>query len=120
MMHSDRVWAVTSAASAEDLARKLTGTTWTCCTAFALDGYVWLNDATGPDGAQEYACLKRQGPNGCPRQIESITFSWCDEQQALELIRRTLRGEYDASEFAHDVRPRLQTPDEHGRCHHCA
>jgi hypothetical protein len=109
-----------SNASAEELAAKLTGTTWTCCTAFALEGYLWLNDATSPDGGQEFAVLQRVGPNGCPRQIESITFSWCDEQQALEYIRQTLQGEDDGNDFARDVRPVLQTPAEHGRCPHCA
>jgi len=36
MMHHDRVWYVSPADSAEDLARKLTETTWNCCTAFSL------------------------------------------------------------------------------------
>ena len=55
MFHNKRVWCVSPVASAEELARKLTETTWCCCTAFALGDYLWLNDSTSPDGAQEFA-----------------------------------------------------------------
>ena len=120
MMHSNRVWSVTPVASADELARKLTETTWTCCTAFAIGEYLWLNDATCPDGAQEYAVVKRTGPDGRLLQIESITFSWCDHNKALALIEQTLRGEHDDSDFAHEVSLDLESPDEHGRCRHCA
>jgi hypothetical protein len=102
------------------LARKLTTVTWTCCTAFELGGYLWLNDATSPDGGQEYAVVKNAGPAGRPWQVESITFSWCDYPTALEYIQRTLRGEDDANDFAREVSPAIQTPAEHGRCRHCA
>ena len=120
MFHRNRVWCVTAVASAEELAQKLTTVTWTCCTAFELGGYLWLNDATSPDGAQEWAVVKRVGPSGRPLQIESITFSWCDGPTSLEYVQRTLRGEDDGSDFAHEVAPVLQTPAEHGRCCHCA
>lgn len=43
MFHRSRVWCVTPVASAEDLAEKLTTVTWTCCTAFELGDYLWLN-----------------------------------------------------------------------------
>ena len=120
MMHTNRVWCVTPVASAEELANKLTETTWCCCTAFQIGDYVWLNDATCPDGAQEYATVKLNGPNGRPWQVESITFSWCNRQSALRHIERTLRGEDDDNEFATEVSPHLETPAEHGRCGHCA
>lgn len=120
MLHDKRVWCVSSIASAEELARKLTEMTWCGCTAFAISDYLWLNDATSPDGAQEYAVVKRDGGNGKPVQIESITFSWCDEAQALDYIRRTLAGKDDGNSFRRQVDPVLQTPEEHGRCPHCA
>lgn len=120
MLHDNRVWCVTPVAFPEDLARKLTEYTWTCCTAFELHGYLWLNDATCPDGAQEYAVLKRIGPNGRPLQVESITFSWCDFPKALAYIEATLRGEDDGNDFAREVSPRLETSENHGRCCHCA
>ena len=120
MFHRDRIWCVTAVTSAEDLARKLTETTWTCCTAFELGGYLWLNDATSPDGGQEYAVVKRYGPAGQPLQVESITFSWCDYETALEYIQRTLHGDDDENDFAREVAPTLENPNEHGRCCHCA
>jgi|CXWL01.1.fsa_nt_gi hypothetical protein len=120
MMHNDRIWCVTPAESAEGLARKLTEMTWCCCTAFAIDHYRWLNDATSPDGAQEYAVLLRKESDGSFLQIESITFSWCNYDAALRFIQQTLRGEDDRNEWARPVQPTLQTAAEHGRCHHCA
>ena len=120
MLHSNRVWCVNPVESAEELARKLTETTWCCCTAFTLGGYGWLNDSTSPDGAQEYAVLKGDGGQGAPVQIESITFGWCDEATALDFIRRTLAGHDDRNDFRRDVAPRMESPEQHGRCPHCA
>jgi len=120
MFHKDRVWCVTAVESAEELARKRTEITWTCCTAFELGGYLWLNDATSADGGQEYAVVKKAGPNGGPVQVESITFSWCDYATALEYIQRTLGGGDDGNDFAREVSPVLQTPAEHGRSCYCA
>jgi len=84
------------------------------------DSYLWLNDATSPDGAQEFSVVKKAGPNGRPWQVESITVSWCDYAELLAYVERTLRGEDDQNDFAHEVAPALQTPAEHGRCCHCA
>ena len=119
MMHDDRVWCVSAVESAEDLARKLTEVTWCGCTAFELEGYLWLNDATSPDGAQEFAVLKKCD-DGTFVQIESITFSWCDYDSALRFINATLAGKDDENDFRREVRPVLQRPEEHDRCHHCA
>lgn len=120
MLHDRRVWCVSDVDSAEELARKLTETTWCCCTAFQLGEYLFLNDSTSPDGAQEYAVVKRMGDNGRPEQIESITFGWCDAAKALEYIHETLAGHYDRSGFQCQVAPALETPEQHGRCAHCA
>ena len=120
MFHHRRVWCVSPVASAEELAKKLTEMTWCCCTAFELGDYLWLNDSTSPDGAQEFAVLKKDGGNGKPVQIESITFGWCDEATALEYIRTTLAGKDDNNTFRREVDPVLQSPAEHGRCAHCA
>lgn len=118
MMHDDRVWCVSVVESAEDLARKLTEITWCGCTAFELEGYLWLNDATSPDGAQEFSVVKKRA-DGTFVQIESITFSWCDFDAALRFIKATLAGEDDENDFSRDVHPALESPEEHGRCHHC-
>lgn len=120
MMHQSRRWTVAAVESAEDLARKLTEQTWCCCNGFSLAGYWFLNDATGPDGAQEYAIVKQTGPDGRPWQIESVTFSWCNYDRALQLICDLLSGANDNEDWAQPVAPRIQTPGEHGRCGHCA
>ncbi|MBX3412583.1 MAG: hypothetical protein KF708_07840 [Pirellulales bacterium] len=93
--------------------------TWTGCSAFSVGGYFFLNDATCADGAQEYAVV-RQLADGRYEQIESITFSWCSPQSGLELIQRVLAGEFDQADYRREVQPRLQTPEQHGRCHLCA
>ena len=114
MMHKNRVWCVTPKATPEEVAELLTRTTWTLCTAVELGGYLFLNDSTSEDGAQEYAVVKRPtDPDGPFMQVESITFGWCDEAKALEHIGRTLAGGFDAGDFAHAVTPRLETPFEH-------
>ena len=120
MMHEDRVWRKREVASAEDLAHKLTKTTWCVCTAFAIDRYLWLNDASSPDGAQEYAVLLHSERDGSFVQIESVAFSWCSYDEVLRFIEQTLRGEDDRNEWARPVQPTLQTAAEHGRCPHCA
>jgi len=120
MMHIDRVWCRSAVTTSEELARKLTEMTWCGCTAFAIDHYRWLNDATSPDGAQEYAVLLHKESDGSFVQIESITFSWCSYEESLSHIQRTLRGEDDRNEWARPVQPTLQPAAEHGRCHHCA
>ncbi|MBM4005092.1 MAG: hypothetical protein FJ295_17690 [Planctomycetes bacterium] len=118
MLHSNRRWCVCPAASAEELACKLTGTSWCCCTGFELDGYWFLNDSTSPDGVQEFAVVKIDGRGGRPVQVESITFGWCDTARALEHIRATLCGQYDRSPFAYEVAPKIEVPQQYLRCHH--
>ena len=123
MLHANRAWCVSEVASAEELARKLTEMTWCCCTAFSVTGhpqYVWLNDSTSPDGAQEYGVCRIGTDDRDFRQLESITFGWCDYQQALKLILATLNGEDDNNDWARNVSATIQTAAEHGRCGHCA
>lgn len=119
MLHKSRTWCVTAVGSAEELAEKLTQHTWTLCTAFELDGYVYANDATSADGAQEYAVLRRDGETSEFVQLESITFSWCSEVQALALIRRISAGEINSCQYGWISAGRFETPTEHGRCLHC-
>ena len=123
MLHVDRVWCLSEVASAEELAESLTNTTWCCCQAFQIAGqprYVWLNDSTSEDGAQEYAVCHLGLAKGDIRQVESITFGWCADERALEFIRATLNGEDDDNEWARSVTANIQTPEEHGRCGLCA
>lgn len=90
MMHQSRRWGISPVESPEELAQKLTASTWTLCQGFSLAGYLFLNDSTGPDGAQEFAIVKPT--NGSFLQVESITFSWTTEAKALRLIKEALAG----------------------------
>ena len=119
MLHSSRIWSLETVDLAERLAFKLSNFTWTCCQAFELSGYIFANDATSVASAQEYAVLRRS-PR-CPDwfQIESITFSWCNELRALELIKLACAGEFDAESFCNVTDDRFQTFTEHVSCLHC-
>ena len=55
-MHSVRRWSAGPVTTAEELARKLTESTWTLCTGFYVQGHeeiLLLNDSTHEDGAGE-------------------------------------------------------------------
>jgi len=119
LLHKKRRWCVAPVASPEDLAEKLTEHTWTGCTAFELSGYVFCNDATSADGAQEYAVLKPLDGDRFD-QVESITFSWCTRERALELVRQVLAGTFDAERAFGEVEAKLEAPAEHGTCPLCA
>ena len=118
MLHKRGYWSVTPVSNPEELATKLTEHTWTLCTGFSLGGYLFLNDSTSEDGAQEYAVVKPLRDGGFV-QVESITFGWCTKGRAFELIRKTLRGEYDAEAAFGRVKPNLEPPEGH-RCPYCA
>lgn len=116
-MHTRR-WQVTDVATAEDLASMLTGHDWTLCSGFRHGGYLWLNDATGPDGAQEYAVVREDDHT----QVESITFGWLHAARGLAIIREIVDGAGgDFSASFGSIDPRLiETPAQHSRCRHCA
>ena len=119
-MHGQRRYFVSSAPSAEELARKLTAHTWTLCTGFRLGGYLFLNDSTHEDGAQEYAIYREpKGTLELFRQVESITFSWCSYEEALGYITRVLRGEFDGGSWEAPV-PLVEDKATHGVCGFCA
>ncbi len=118
MFHRQRHWSIAPADNAAALADQLTQSTWCGCNGFRLDEYLFVNDATSPDGAQEYAVLKRSDEGFV--QIESLTFSWMTPDQALDIVCRVLAGEFDHERYDVISADRLETPTEHGRCQHCA
>ena len=121
MMHKRRRWCVSLAESPEKLASDLTERTWTLCTGLEFQGYLFLNDSTSENGAQEYAVVKLpEKPGGKYFQVESITFGWCDYDKAIANVRKAIDGEMDESDFVSEVNPHLDTVDEHGTCHLCA
>lgn len=92
MLHTGRTFHVGDVASVEELAEKVTSTTWVLCTGFRLrvenQVLLFLNDSTSGDGIQEYAVFAEDG-----LQLESITFGWCDQAQAERHIRAILAGQ---------------------------
>jgi hypothetical protein len=104
---------------ASELVAKLHGHTWTLCTGFRLGAYLFLNDATHEDGAAEFAVVNDLG-GGQYRQIESWTVSWMQPETLAQNVDNCLAGKLDDCDWAHSVTPTLQTPQEHGRCRHCA
>ena len=57
MLHSKRIWSIVPAESPEWLAEQLTQYTYCGCNGFRLGDYLFVNDATCADGAQEYAAF---------------------------------------------------------------
>jgi len=119
MLHRNRVWSVTDVVSPEELAHKLTQQTWTGCSAFRLGQYLFANDATCADGAQEYAILRQFFRPGILVQVESMTFSWCRESRALELINQISSNHFDSQLLDRVRAGRFQTPEEHDFCSLC-
>lgn len=104
MMHSNRIWGEPVEVTLEEFIEKVSEHTWTNCTAFKVDEYVFVNDATSGDGAQEYAVLMRENDQWF--QIESWTCSWMDD----DTIRKCF-AELPTSEFKRPVEP---TFEKHG------
>src|SRR6266446_8208706 len=109
MMNKNRRWCVAQAVSPEQLAQDLTERTWTLCTGFQFGSYLFLNDSTSEDGAQEYAVVLINDEDFV--QIESITFGWCSLEQALHYVLDALLGKMDASDVRRVVHPQLDLPE---------
>lgn len=113
-MHDKRRFVIGEVQTPEELAKKLTQYTWCTCNGFRLGGFLFLNDSTGADGAQEYGIVRVSDM----AEIESITFGWCDEKKALQYIQDILDGKFTT--VYSKVENRIETPAEHGRCGACA
>ena len=113
---TNRRHSVANVESPDELAEKLTAHTWTLCTGFRLRHpnrtLLFLNDATHEDGAGEYAALLEDG-----QQIESITFSWCTFDEALQRIQDLVAGGglHELGRF--DLV--LDEASNHKSCRHC-
>ena len=121
-MHRARRWGVGPVATAEELARKLTESTWTLCTGFYVQGHddiLFLNDSTHEDGAGEWAVCRGRIGSPAYTQLESITFSWCTFDAALVYVNQAITGQMDQSEFATPLTLNVETLDQHQRCHLC-
>src|SRR5438105_1507426 len=130
--HDKRTWVVHPASSAEWLAEKLIGHSWCSCQGWSLGGYLFLNDQTSEDGAFEVAIVKPPAePDGPWWQVESVTFGWMRGNYKMSAYRKAqIQIEEAIGGFLDHGQPgsvawkcnpcHTQTPEEHGRCHHCA
>ncbi|MFO0850738.1 MAG: hypothetical protein U0871_19605 [Gemmataceae bacterium] len=118
MFHDDRIWCVRPKGTPEAVALLVTRRTWPACTAFETGGYLFLNDSLPEDGSTDYAVVKRPTePGGRFVQVASLTLGFWSYENALDLIRSVLAGDYDApaSTFAAD--PHLEPAVGHvARC----
>jgi hypothetical protein len=119
MLHKSRMWSVTDVDSPENLAFKLTQQSWTGCSSFRLGNYLYANDSTGADGAQEYAVLRTFSKPELLVQVETITFSWCSLETALELIQKINTNQFDSQLLDRVRASQFQKPVEHGSCYLC-
>jgi hypothetical protein len=131
--HKKRRWVVHPVGSADELAEKLIGHSWCSCQGWSLGGYLFLNDQTSPDGPFEVAVVKPPAESdGRWWQIESVTFGWFTDdpfgktarEKARNCIALYVSGAMDPGReqaVARACEPcRIETPEQHGRCGHCA
>ena len=123
MMHESRNWQVAVfEGTASEFAHELGRITWTPCQGFQFEGLLYLNDATSPDGAQEYAVI-RLSDN---RQIESLTVSWMSPEGLLKAVESLPNSDYRGWEpFGYErivagekLVDHLHYNDDHA-CGHC-
>ena len=131
-LHKKRRWVVQPADSVEWLAEQLIGHSWCSCQAWSLGGYLFLNDQTSADGAFEVAIVKPPATQGDQWfQVESVTFGWLRGkyklsviEQARHCIEAAVAGKFDPGQpgsVAWPIDPCcVETPEQHGRCVHCA
>jgi hypothetical protein len=114
MIHTNRIFCVEEIPDIETLANQLFHYTWTGCTGYQLDEYLFLNDSFSPDGAQEFAVFRKS--DGKFIQIESITiFSWSFSENHLEdVLTQAMQSQLSIGSYE------LQLEDaEIHRCHLC-
>ena len=118
MLFNSRVHSIEHVEHTVDLAEKLTNYTWCRCQGFSLRGLLFLNDSSGPDGAQEYAVVI-DNKDGTGKQIESITFSWCNTGKAIRYIEECI-SLAKGHEKPYGARHVPLNTDHNGPCHNCA
>jgi hypothetical protein len=123
MFHKSRAWKLADVATLGELADKLHGHTWCCCNGFRHNEFLFLNDATCEDGAQEYAIVVLD-PADQPTestmlmgtQIESLTVSWVESREKLLAYFEGWESGTFATVWREPVAVRTHT----GTCRHCA
>jgi hypothetical protein len=143
-LHKRRTWVIDPAEyTPEELAIKLIDHSWCSCQGWRIGRYLFLNDQTSPDGAFEVAIVRAPEEEGGQwYQVESVTFGWLTStlvlmqhwqetgrretphQLGAGYIRNAVAGKCDPEAegtVAWAIEPpRIETPEQHGRCAHCA
>ena len=112
-MHKNRSYQVSEIADLAVVVEKLTQYDWCGCNGFRWASLTLLNDATGGDGAQEYAVFKGG------KQVESLTVSWMKPEDLSETLTKLDKGDWPDVSVA-GAMPKVETPAEHGTCYCCA
>lgn len=90
--HHYRTWRVERGLGPSQIAHRISNNTFCGCVGFECQGLLWLNDSTGPDGAQEWAVIRESDS----RQCESITTGWStpekDAKNVLETQAKFVEG----------------------------
>jgi hypothetical protein len=101
MLHKSRVWGEPVETDLDTFAKQVTTRDWTVCTAWKVGDYVFVNDASSGDGAQEYAVLI-EDEDGQWFQVESWTCSWMTPDRVRELYAKL-----PESDWRKPVQPRF-------------
>ena len=114
MIHTDRVFGVKEVPDIETLANQLFHYTWTGCTGYQLDDFLFLNDSFSPDGAQEFAVFRIT--DGKFIQIESITIAnWSfSENHLKDVLTKAMQSQLTIGYYE-----LLLEDAEIHRCHLC-
>lgn len=123
MLHKDRVWSVKNIDSPEELVFLLTQYTWTGCSGFRIQGFLFLNDSFEEDSIQEYGVVRESDG----MQVESITI-WRKQESPqlltpsddlLECIKDIIAGRYGVAwSSGIDLSRQIQRVEEH-KCYLC-
>ena len=113
-MHTGRIWNVAGPFGPAQLAERLTKYSWTLCSGFECLGFLYLNDSTSEDAAQEYAVVRKSDLV----QVESITVSWMDADQIAAFAAETWQREVHPSYGS--IEPKNLDHDSVEYCTRCA
>ena len=85
--HENRKWHVADDVfeSFDQIVKWITEYSLTPCSGFRWKGLLWLNDCTGPDGAQEYALVRAEAFYN--KHGLTATLDECERLEALRLPR---------------------------------
>lgn len=118
MLHTERQFAVREVETLDELVVELATKDWCCCCAFRWGRWLFCNDSTGPDGAQEYGLFDMEMTP--PRQVETFTIGWMKPERFRELVGALPEGlSAEVWESFDGGLPKLEPAEQHEPCQHC-